>query len=262
MVAIPRVIPELSYLKDLSRRAEGALHEPAISLEEGIAYLREIAPTWLERMRTSVVDFPSFPYDIRVAADDIGFQARVDRDGAGFFLLLNPHRAGELSRSRYGFFCLHEICGHMVHLAAAPFYEPNMETYDAFWVEGLAQALSMVVCDRHANAEPDFARAMAANNLTLSVIHRNIFAILDRGTAISDAARDHAMWLGGDEAEHQAFYARVPSSPRAVAAGQNYYASLVTFAPLMAKPPTVQRSFFERAFQNVWTPEEIAAALL
>lgn len=218
------------------------------------------AQTWLPRLYQRYSWLQRFAFSHQSVSSAAGWRNMVTHDPPGFVLLVNTARHHTYTRALAETFALHEICGHMVHLAQLAANSrlqtdaPHLlciaiHTQDSYLTEGIAQLLAahlVATSDGHWSA---VAAAFQHFVLHFAVRHRHIMDLVEDAISLDAAATRHRDFLGGEVAAHRAGYERLLQDPFFCCQVLNYHGAFMALRPLLALSPTS----FDVALRNLLT---------
>lgn len=197
--------------KEIAARYEFRSGSPGVSIELG-----NLGRSILERFQGEYPALAPAVFSTREVVSPSPFHNMVTCEDGALWYIANREKAIDYNDGRREFLALHEVGGHVLHFsqllanarlrAAAPHLLClAIHTYDAFFIEGIAQYLTALYADRFA---PNTALAMDVrrSELWFAVVHHNMTELLQGKIDTARAAERERSYLGGDLAAHRAYY--------------------------------------------------------
>lgn len=206
--------------------------------------IRELSSNLIESTKKLFAGtFPVFQFDITTVAMPASWRMMVNHSGGRFKLVVNLYNPFTLSVVEN--LSIHEVCGHMVHLAKlqqqsdTQMGNPHLlcfaiHTQDAYLLEGVAQLIAAANVHYFAEDGSLIKTAFKQFVLEFAVRQRNIMDLIKGCCDINYTVERHIYYLGGKRNIIKEMYSFIVNDPFFCCQVLNYYSSYKALEPLLS----------------------------
>jgi len=267
-------------LADFEALKRGLIHGGRVSKEEVLtrynfrsgppgvsAELERLGRTFLERFRAEYSSLVPADFSMREVVSPSPFHNMVTCEDGALWYITNRHAAVDYNDGRRAFLALHEVGGHVLHFSQLLANKPlqataphllclAIHTYDAYFIEGIAQYLTALYADR---IVPNTVLAMDVkrSELWIAVVHRNMTQMLEGKIDAAGAAECERSYLGGDPKALRAYYEGLLKDLFFCCQIFAYHSSGETLRPALALQGANLADFLNKLLNGHHSPAEL-----
>ena len=189
--------------------------------EPGVAEnIRALGETHLRRLYDAFPNLSRANFEAREVSSGRPWTNMVTFEDDRIRLVANRGELSDLGEWRRGFLALHEVAGHVLHFTQLLADEtlraqtPDrlclaIHTYDAYFIEGVAQFITSVYLDRIAPGPTLLRMDVKRSEVWFAVRHKNLSELIDGRIDPARAAAREAEYVGGEESKLRAVYEKI-----------------------------------------------------
>lgn len=249
-------------MAEVSARYEFRRGGPGVSAE-----LETLGRSILDRFRAENPALAPAAFSMREVISPAPFHNMVTYEDGVLWYIANCNETVDYNDGRREFLALHEVGGHVLHFsqllandslrASAPHLLClAIHTYDAFFIEGIAQYLTALYAGRIAPGgllEMDVKRS----ELWFAVVHHNMTELLEGKIDAARAAERERAYLGGDPEALRAIYEGLSRDLFFCCQIFAYHSSGETLRPALALQGPALAGFLDKLLNGHHSPADL-----
>lgn len=246
-----------------SSRYERRAGEPGVA-----AQIQVLGEEHLQRLYKLFPRLSRATFEAREVASARPWTNMVTYEDDRIRLVANRGELSDLGEWRRGFLALHEIAGHVLHFtqllgndelrARAPDRLClAIHTYDAYFIEGVAQLITSIFLERIAPGPSLLRMDVKRSELWFAIRHKNLTELIDGRIDTVRAAEREADYVGGDGGKLKAVYEAIVKDAFFCCQTLVYFPSHRALLPAMSFDDARLAAFLSELLTGYHTPDDL-----